>query len=228
MKVWGVDGCPGGWFAVSSDGELSLASDFASLLQRLSSGRLYIDIPIGLPETERRLEGFIRRNKPIRSGSLFSVPCRPAVYADTYECACEINFSLTGKKLSKQSWFLCKKIKEVDDKLRRDDSMRRRVIESHPELAFAILKGSALEFSKKTLAGIQERLTILSTKHSQTEQIYALAVSTYPRKLLGRDDIVDALALLCVGLGKKRRLVVSGQRRDAFGIPIRMIVPDRS
>ena len=106
--------------------------------------------------------------------------------------------------------------------------MRRRVIESHPELAFAILKGSSLVFSKKTLAGIQERLTILSTKHSQTKQIFALAASTYPRKSLGRDDIVDALALLCVGLGKKRRLVVSGQRRDAFGIPIRMIVPARS
>lgn len=39
-----------------------------------------------------------------RKSSIFPVPCREAVYAETYEKACEVNERLTGKHISKQAW----------------------------------------------------------------------------------------------------------------------------
>ena len=225
MKVWGVDGCPSGWFAVSSQGDLCLAPDFEALLQVADSGRLYVDVPIGLPDVERRLESLVRRRQSVRAGSLFSVPCRQAVYASSYQSACDINLAVTGKKLSKQSWFLCRKIREVDGFLRQQSHARRRVMESHPELAFGVLNRSVLKTSKKTRAGIEERLAILGRARPDARELFISAENSFPRRQLGRDDIVDAMVLMVVGLGRKQRLVVPSQNRDAHGIPIRMIVP---
>ena len=225
MKVWGVDGCPGGWFAVSNDGDLCLETDFAALLEVADQGRLYVDMPIGLPDALRQLERMARGYRSVRAGSIFSVPCRQAVYAACYVSACDINLAVTGKKLSKQSWFLCKKIRQIDTLLRRHTSLRSRVIESHPELAYSILSEGLLLTSKKSRAGVVERLEVLSQRQPAVWQLFTRAEQSFSRKILGCDDIADALVLMVVGAGKKKRLVVPEQRRDSHGIPIRMIVP---
>lgn len=225
QRVWGVDGCPGGWFAVSNYGDLVLESQFRELLQTIDAGRLYIDMPIGLPDDERQLEKRARQLLVGRGSSIFSVPCRQAVYANSYESACDINAKSVGKRLSKQAWFLCNKIKQIDTELRQHPSLSRRVLESHPELAFHLLSPSPLKHSKKSSAGISERLRVLSHHESYARQWYRAAKSKYPRKLLALDDIVDAMILMVVGSSPKQRLVVRDQSRDGFCIPIRMIVP---
>ena len=223
--MWGVDGCPGGWFAVSNHGDLILETDFSGLLKTADKGRFYVDMPIGLPDSKRHLERIARSFKAVRSGSIFPVPCRRAVYAECYESACEINLLITGKKLSKQSWFLCKKIKQIDVLLRQETSLRDRVIESHPELAYSFIgKGLPLR-SKKTREGVVCRLELLSQRHLAVWDLFTQAKQTFPRKVLGLDDIVDALILMTVGTGRKKCLVWPTQRQDSYGIPIRMIVP---
>ena len=225
MKVWGVDGCPGGWFAVSNDGDLRLETDFEALLEVTVKDRVYVDMPIGLPDAERQLEQLARRYRSVRAGSIFPVPCRQAIYTTSYHSASAINLAVTGKKLSKQSWFLCKKIRQIDTLLRRHKSLRSRVMESHPELTYSILSGGSLLTSKKRPAGVTERLKVLSQRLPIVRQLFTRAEHSFQRKVLGRDDIVDALALMVVATGKKKRLVVPAQLRDSHGIPIRMILP---
>ena len=182
-------------------------------------------MPIGLPDTERQLERLARKHLSDRAGSIFSVPCRQAVYSASYESACDINAEITGKKLSKQSWYLCDKIKQIDILLRRHTPLRRRVMESHPELAYVIINGGPLQASKKSRAGVTERLGVLSQRLPDVSHLFSEAEQKFPRKVLALDDIVDALVLMVVATGVKKRLVAPGQSRDSYGIPIRMIVP---
>ncbi len=202
-----------------------LEAEFEALIGLVDRGRLYVDIPVGLPDTERKLEGVARRQASVRAGSIFSVPCRQAVYAVSYQCACDINLTATGKKLSKQSWYLCEKIRQVDVIMRRNRSLRSRVIESHPELAYSIMNGGPLAASKKSMLGIRTRLEILSKRLPEADEIFRRAERSFPRKVLARDDIVDAIVLMVVAAGRNKRLEVRSQRRDKHGIPIRMCVP---
>lgn len=184
-----------------------------------------IDIPIGLPNAVARdLEFQVRRLLPGKGSSVFSVPCRDAVYAENYSRACQINQERFGKKLSVQSWNICAKIREIDKSLRDSPALSHRVNESHPELAFKLLNGEPLRFSKKTAEGLQERLEILQRFIPNARAWFAAALAAHPRKQLARDDIVDALVLMCVGKSAQYCLV-DGQVQDEHQVPIRMLIP---
>ena len=65
-----------------------------------------IDMPIGLANvdlTERNCEMLTRKIlSKKRKPSLFSVPCREAIYASSYEEANQINKEIIKKGISKQ------------------------------------------------------------------------------------------------------------------------------
>lgn len=184
-----------------------------------------IDIPIGLPNTAPRdLEFQARQLLAGKSSSVFSVPCRDAVYAENYSRACQINQERFGKKLSVQSWNICGKIRQVDKTLRDSPALAHRVYESHPELAFKLLNGEPLLFSKKTAEGLQERLQILQRFMPNARDWFAAALTAHPRKQLARDDIVDAMVLMWVGKSAQYCLV-DGQVQDEHQVPIRMLIP---
>jgi predicted RNase H-like nuclease len=65
---------------------------------------------------------------------VFSSPCRAALLAKDYRQACEANQPRTGRKLSRQSWCICPKIKEVDDAI--SPSTQEWASEVHPEVSF--------------------------------------------------------------------------------------------
>ncbi|WP_407923339.1 DUF429 domain-containing protein [Desulfosoma caldarium] len=46
--------------------------------------------------------------------NVFQAPCRPAVCADSYWEASEINQRLTGKRLPRQTWGIERKIRKVE------------------------------------------------------------------------------------------------------------------
>lgn len=108
--LMGLDGCRGGWFAVilAEDGrwELGLFPDISTAWASCrDSSLILIDIPIGLKEDgiERQCDREARRLLGKRHPSVFPVPCRQAVYAETYRAACDINEQRTGRRLSKQT-----------------------------------------------------------------------------------------------------------------------------
>ncbi|MBO6555843.1 MAG: DUF429 domain-containing protein [Pseudomonadales bacterium] len=227
QTIVGVDGAKGGWVACPSEGPIKLFSSFTTLVRAYPGARFLVDIPQGLTNKEERdLESIIRSRLKGRSSSVFSVPSRRAVYASTYEAACSINDALQGKKLSLQAWYICPKIREVDQALLATRSWQRRIYEAHPELCFYDWAGGLLP-SKKTNAGQQQRLRLLSAIKPEMKTLYASALKTIPRKLAAVDDILDAMVLSITGQSGPH-LVRGDVRRDEKGLAIRLAVPDTS
>ena len=221
----GVDGCAGGWLLASMGQSVELFCSFAALLKAHPKKILLVDIPMGLPDKfPRDIEPQARKLLPGRSGSLFPVPCRQAVYASSYEDACKTNSRYLGKKLSRQTWNICSKIREVDQLLCSDASLQEQVYESHPELAFYLLSPDGPHHSKKTCDGIAERLNILASYYEPVHEYYDLALRKYPRKLVARDDVVDAMILMVLG-SVDQTVLADSSDKDEQGLQIRMTLP---
>ncbi|MEJ5020423.1 DUF429 domain-containing protein [Ochrobactrum vermis] len=225
----GVDGCPRGWIAVIG-GESGLRTEvfasFAALLRSLPDGAIIaVDMPIGLPEKDgRAAERAARAHLGQRQSSVFSIPPRAAVYAEDYRESCALSLERTDppRKVSRQAFGLFPKICEVDELLRCDAGLAARVIESHPELAFAALNGmKAMSLPKKIKScvnpdGMAERRALLQ-RCGLPEDFLKGPVPRGAKE----DDFLDACAMYLVA-GRYTR----GEARphpdhvehDAFGL----------
>jgi len=57
------------------------------------------------------------------------------------------------------------------------------------------MAGKVMTYSKKTEGGIRERLKILKSVYSRSEEIFNYALEKYKRKYLARDDVLDAISV---------------------------------
>ena len=164
VAVAGVDGRRGGWVVarVELDPSPSLVGlDFvAPLAPALDAGLavVAIDMPIGLAAQGRRdCDVAARRMLQPHGTRVFPAPPRAALdHAADYAAACEASLSVSGKALSKQTWNLLSAIAEVD--VLADDP---RLVECHPEVAFALMNGHPVDERKKTPEGRARRLDLL-------------------------------------------------------------------
>ncbi len=230
----GADGCRAGWFTVLLDEtdnwEVNLFSDISSLWNRYSNVTvILIDIPIGLSESGegRKCDKEARPLLGARRGSsLFKIPSRSAVYADTYEEAKHLNRQVTGKKLSIQTWNIIPKIREVDMFLSANLDARSLIKESHPEICFWALTGHPMKYSKKKLEGFSERIQILQSALYSTNSIVKQALSNYPRNKVTKDDILDALSLAVTAkLGIQHGFISIPEisEYDSHGLPMNIV-----
>lgn len=202
MKAIGIDGCKLGWVAASYDsGDVLIFKTINDVIAHYKDDYIIlIDMPIGLASTKNKIrtcEKEARRALPAKKkSSVFPVPCREVLSADSYADANEINKKVVNCGISKQSWFIMHKIKEVDDLLIDNPDLRPKIKESHPEIAFQFLNdGHYLINNKKSAEGIAERLTILMKHNDKTEALYNKALLDNKRKDVAKDDILDALCL---------------------------------
>ena len=226
--VAGVDGCKGGWVVVERQAGVVTArvvETFDAVVASVSSGSLYVDMPIGLPETEdRQVERLARQRLPGRAGSVFNVPARSAVYAESFQAACDYNVRAQGKKISLQSWYICPKIKEVDQCLRAQPRLRRRILEAHPELLFATFGGAPMQYSKKHSTGQVERIHLLERQGLTPRKVLA-ELYQYTRKTLVQvDDVLDAMVLYLLGLSSPEPLMAESII-DSFGLTVNYQMP---
>ena len=164
VAVAGVDGRRGGWVVAIVDigdtPRLESLEYVAPLGQALAADLavIAIDMPIGLSDDAPRACDMAARKLLQPHGSrVFPAPPRAALaHADDYAAACEAALSVSGKALSKQTWNLLGAIAEVD--ALADDP---RLVECHPEMAFALMNGHPLDEKKKTPAGRDVRLALL-------------------------------------------------------------------
>ena len=163
----GVDGCRGGWIAcVLNHGEFRFER-FDSLEQLVSHypefDAFLIDMAVGLRSSADQLrpDDLARKELGQKSSSIFPIPCRQAVYADSEEEQKQTNIRILGKSLSKQTVHIIPKIKELDEYLSLHPEYKNRILESHPELGFARLHGHVLMTRKKEFPGFMERVNIL-------------------------------------------------------------------
>ena len=163
VPVAGVDGCRGGWVAVSLDpsGDIDVSTHitFAEVLS-LRAHVIAVDIPIDPPglgarPTDAAARAFVGAG---RAGSVFPTPPRRALEAATFAEACEIARTITGKGISQQAFALGPKILEVHALAGADE----RVIEMHPEVSFCELAGGPLLESKHVPEGLERRRALLA------------------------------------------------------------------
>jgi predicted RNase H-like nuclease len=169
------------------------------------SSSIFIDIPIGLRDrstSHRRCDRAARKllGRP-RSASVFPAPMRAVLRAPSYAAALAESRRLDNKGLSKKAFTIVPEIAEVDDLLTHDLRAREMLREVHPELCFWSFAGQrAMVHSKKTLAGFDERMAILATLLPHADAIVSDALNCYRRRDVARDDVVDALVVLCAAI----------------------------
>ncbi|GAC1611693.1 MAG: DUF429 domain-containing protein [Mycobacteriales bacterium] len=140
--VLGVDGCPGGWIGalVTADSVRWLLLPDMEAVLAVPAAAIGIDIPIGLPAAgPRRCDQEARARIGPRRSSVFPAPVRAVLGAADYTQACALSRGVSGRALSKQAWFIVPRIADVDRTLAAGD--HARVVEVHPEVAFAQLAG---------------------------------------------------------------------------------------
>jgi predicted RNase H-like nuclease len=195
-SVTGIDGCAGGWVAVTLSGDADAGAPpavsvaIARTLDGLGlglggAGVIGIDMPLGLLAAGWRTADLLARRTLGRRGScVFAIPPRPVWEQPAYANANQRCRELTGRGMSIQAWGLRGKLLEADA-LRR--AAAAALYEVHPELSFAALAGGTpLADSKHTRAGLAIRRALL-----------AQAGIAVPPRVPGaaEDDLLDAAAV---------------------------------
>lgn len=218
----GVDGCKKGWVAVaiSDDGFVGadLHPSFAGLLDRFgSSEAICVDMPLGLVESgDRDADLAARAFLTEQASSVFSTPPRPVLRAADYVEACSISGQVNGKRLSKQTFAILSKMREVDAFVGE-----ARLHEVHPEVSFRVLNARRLTWSKKTWGGVQQRLALLRSAGIELPEdlgdVNAIAM----------DDVVDAAVAAWsarrIARGEARSFPEEPTQRDRSGRSIAVL-----
>ncbi|MEC7365813.1 MAG: DUF429 domain-containing protein, partial [Pseudomonadota bacterium] len=145
-RIAGIDGAKGGWVCVSgykdNHKELRLEKfEYFSDIESRDFDLILVDIPIGLDvdlkKGGRIVDNLARKSLLANKSSIFNAPSRLVLNAKNYEEANKINKS-KGMGLSKQSWNLVKKIREVDSYIKKKNEII--IFESHPEIIFQTMK----------------------------------------------------------------------------------------
>ena len=230
----GVDGCKGGWIAaVLQDGKLQI-NKYDSMKTILSMypefDEFLIDMVIGLPSNGAhvRPDAEARRLIPGRTSTIFAVPSRQAVYADTEEEQVEENKKALGKGLAKQTMAIIPKIRELDSFLNTEIQYKNVIKESHPEVCFARLNGAVIMTKKSHYEGMSERIHILKKFIDIDDNL----VLTKAKELkCNADDIVDAICLSVsanLEYQGKGETIPAEPMMDNNGLVMRMVMPAKN
>ena len=238
IACYGVDGCRGGWvyaFVTANNMAFGTVTKLADLVEKVAdNSRIFVDIPIGL----RDVSGAGRRCdvegrsllRPRRTSSIFNAPIRAILNKPQYEVANETSKRLSGKGLSKQTFAIIPKIREVDQLMASSAKARESVREVHPEVCFTGLAGGEpMAHNKKTKEGFQERLELLCRFVPGAEKAIERALSHYPRKIVAADDILDALVCaLTAQMSAHWKTAPAEPERDSRGLAMEMVYCDMS
>lgn len=232
LHVWGVDGCRRGWLGIALLGATAWEgycfSRFSDLMSAAHSAKqVLVDIPIGLPEREKRHcdQAARRLLTRLRGSSVFPVPSRVALQAIDYPTACDRNEAQLGVRIAKQAWNISPKIREVDAWLLAHDPQQQLVRECHPELAFwAMNHAQPMRDRKASEAGATQRLACLTQRYPTAPRIYDELRRRFPRRDVAPDDILDALALAITAQRAQRLISLPEQpQHDAEGLRMEIV-----
>lgn len=191
----GIDGCPGGWIAAglrqgNVSWEFASVEGIGSLLP--PDACVGVDMPIGLLESGlRECDALARRELPGAASRVFTTPPRRVLElgpstpnADVQE----LSRALAGQGVSRQALHLAPRILALDAALQALPG--HRVVEVHPELAFAELAGRVLD-RKASSEGIGQRVAAVRTWLPEVDAAIARRPPGVPLV-----DALDALAAL--------------------------------
>jgi predicted RNase H-like nuclease len=230
MLVCGVDGCRAGWVAVTGEAagdglllrEMTVHARFVDVLAAgAACEAIAVDMPIGLSDSGPREADVLARRRLGRPGSssVFPAPVRCVLATADYLEACSASFAACGRRLSRQTFNILPRIREVDACLGPAD--QARVIEAHPEVTFRALNAwRALAAGKRKPAGAAERARLLRTVYNAAPQAWLVPAGA------ARDDLYDAAAIAWTARrharGEARRLPAQAAL-DARGLRMEIV-----
>lgn len=230
--VMGIDGCRNGWIVAIG----SLRNVRIQFFQTIEEAwtqfphvqiRL-IDMVMGLPSRpgERTLEQQLIPFLGSRRSSIFRVPCRSSVEVPTKALQYAFHERDMHEKLTPFGVLWIPKIRELDVVLRTHPTWQEHTYESHPETCFRLLNGTPLLHSKKTTAGIEERITLLLPwiPHLTLTVVRQLALQLK----CAPDDVVDAMILYVTALlhrDQRTQILLNDPLHDSQGIRMRVVLP---
>jgi predicted RNase H-like nuclease len=210
--VAGVDGCRGGWVVATRDGWRVVPS-FATIAPKFAL--IGVDMPIGLPDgwqraADRAAREFIRP----RGSCVFPTPPRSLIDHDDYAAANAASKARFGVGLTRQTFHLFPKIRDVDRAI--DAESQHRFLEVHPECSFTALTGHVLA-PKRTAEGREQRTEALVGAFGPIEQ--------RPSTTVRPDDVLDAYAVLWTVLRHRRgeSRIFGGDETDRRGLVMRIV-----
>lgn len=221
----GVDGAPGGWLVAELTNttlSFTFAESLAESVERLHSGEvlvLAVDMPIGLSSSGNRPADRLARERlgPRRS-TFFPTPIRSMLDFEVYADANAHSKATIGAGLSKQSWNLLPKIREVDQLWA--PAISDRLVEAHPETSFAELDGSPVLTKKSTAEGRAERVGLLrGALGSQLDDALG-----YMKTSLWVDAIDAAIVAWTAHRVAMGSAVILGGDLDGEGRPMRLTI----
>jgi predicted RNase H-like nuclease len=228
----GVDGCRAGWLCVIASGEgrpltALVTVSLEVLLHDLPRGALIaVDVPIGLADRgARRCDVEARRCLgPGRGSSVFPAPLRSVLSASSYEEACRRCAAIDGRRMSRQTFGLLVKIREVDALMAERPALRSCVRECHPEVSFRAWAGRPLQHGKKTRSGQAERAALIDAEWPGERGRLATLLGHGGFRL---DDLHDAFAALWTARRIRdgvARTLPSRPERDGCGLGMEIVV----
>ncbi len=234
--VLGIDGCLNGWCCVRIENNMQVTVRIFHNLNELweennDSGMALIDMPIGLKSgnnPSRKCDKEARKILLKRSSSIFPTPSREILGMSTYQEANSKSKRLTGKGISKQTWNIMPKIKELDLFLRNNRVIVPKFQESHPEVCFILLNNKVpLKFNKKTPEGVKERIKIIKLNWFDQKFSFKLIKDTLKGQKVKTDDLLDAIILGIVALRGKDSIqfLPKDYNIDSEGLPMKLAIP---
>lgn len=220
----GLDGCNKGWMScVEVEGNISFQW-FSSLREFVdahpSISLIGIDMVIGLPTKAvkggRPSEKMARSLLKKQGSSVFSAPCRKAVYATSYQDALQQSRASSPDRvgLSIQTYNIFPLIRDVDTYLQTDSTMQSKIFEVHPELSFWQMNQQQPVGSKHSKEGFALRMQLLKQENLLPTKTVRLT-----------KDHVDSAACLWsvkrIGKGTANR-VPKELIQDAVGLPMQI------
>jgi threonine dehydratase len=229
-NVAGVDGTPGGWAVILSEGGRRSVRKIAALSEIVGGAVkldiVAVDVPIGLLDAYqtggRACDIEARKQLRKRASSVFPAPVRSVLDASSWEDACARSKASAphGKAISKQAFAILPKIREVDGLLRSRPELRDIIREVHPELCFCELEGQPMVLSKRKRQGREDRKHALRRCFPDLDTILNAGQE---EEHLPIEDILDA-AVACwsaLRLAEGRgRSLIEPVPRDSTGLPM--------
>lgn len=247
VVIVGADGCKAGWIAVRRAPDTSPAVEvfdsFATLLAANPDDAIVaVDMPIGLPEFSskggRGPEALVRPLLGARQSSVFSIPSRAALYADTSDFTTVEAWYAAHRKASEvaratsdpprgvsiQAFGIFSKIREIDTLLIARPDLRGRVFESHPEVALCRLNGDQAMQLPKKIKGIVNPTGMAERKALLCRHGYEMGfLDQPPPRGAAADDFLDAAVMMLIAgriASGKARPFPDPPHADGFGIPV--------
>lgn len=229
MRIAGIDGCKAGWIAVVAEedrpetAEPLFAPTVAGLFADADPAFALIDMPISFVDgpAPRETEAAIRARLKGKASSVFPVPARAALAASDYHEASVVNRSRLGKGLTKQSFAIIPKMRDLDEAITAIGQTRLR--EGHPEVSFAAMNGGRAVLSRKRKPdGQAERIALLTAQGFDAAGLAAQAKANG----CAVDDMLDATALLWSAMRFRRghhNTYPAQPIRDARGLEMSVI-----